>query len=132
MKEVKLPSGALLKIQIAPFSDAKALYQAVLEEIKGVQVSSTTDLASIFKDLACIGFSSKKIESKLEECLKRCTIDHGIGDLRIDKDTFEPIERRDDYMVVCMAVAKENILPFVKSLYVAYQDFLATTASVQP
>ena len=34
MKEVKLPSGAVLIIRLSPFSDSKALYQAVLKELQ--------------------------------------------------------------------------------------------------
>lgn len=130
-KEVKLPSGATLKVQVAPFSDAKALYQAFLEEVKGISITSSTDLASVFKDLACVGFSSKKIEACLEQCFKRCTYDSGKGDLKIDKDTFEPLEAREDYAVVCMTVAKENILPFAKGLYAEYQQILQMIPNAQ-
>lgn len=130
MKEIKLPSGAVLKITLAPFSEAKALYQTVLEEIKEIEISSKTDMASVFKNLACIGFSSKKIEACLEVCFKRCTYNAGKGDFKIDQNTFEPIEARNDYMAVCMNVAKENILPFMKSLYAEYQQFLAMLPNV--
>jgi len=125
MISAKLPSGGTLKIEIAPFSDAKALYQAVLEELKGVHIGAKDEVANLFKDVACIGFSSKKIEAALEQCFKRCTVDYGQGDLKIDGSTFEPVERRDDYLVVCMNVAKENILPFGKSLYAEYKAFLS-------
>lgn len=124
MREVKLPSGAVLKIGAAPFAVAKALYQAVLNELKAIQIDSKTQVASIYKDLFCVGFSSKEIEACLWECFKKCTYNDGRGDLRIDDQTFEPIERRDDYMQVCMEVAKENILPFGKSLYAEYQKAL--------
>ena len=127
MKEITLPSGAILKIQIAPFADAKALYQAVLDELKIVQMSSSTDMTSVFKDLSCIGFSSKKIESCLEQCFKRCLY----NDLKLDKDTFEPVDSRQDYIVVCLAVAKENIMPFMKGLYAEFQQFLAMTEKSQ-
>lgn len=121
-KEVKLPSGAVLRIQPASFELAKNLYQVVLEEAKSLGLSADTELASIYKDLFCIGFSSKKIEAALNECLKVCTYDSGAGELKIGKDTFEPIEAREDYWQVCIEVAKENIYPFVKSLYVQYGD----------
>lgn len=130
MTEIKLPSGAILKITLAPFADAKALYQSVLEEIKDVEINSRSDMANVFKNIACVGFSSKKIEACLETCFKRCTYNCGKGDLKIDKDTFESSESRGDYMGVCMAVAKENILPFMKSLYAEYQQFLAIIPSV--
>lgn len=122
MKEVNLPSGAVLKLQVAPFADAKALYQAVLEEVKNVK-KVDVDWASIFIELSCVGFSSKKIESALEQCFKRCLYD----DKKIDKDTFEPVDSRQDYVVVCLAVAKENIMPFMKGLYAEFQQFLAMT-----
>lgn len=123
-KEVKLPTGATLKITLAPFADSKALYQAVLEEAKAIQVSAFTDMSSVIKDSICIGLSSKKIEACLHECLKRCTYNSGSGDFKVDKDTFEPEKNRDDYIAVCIEVAKANILPFVKSLSVQYEHVL--------
>lgn len=131
MKEVKLPSGATLKITPSPFKDAKSLYQAILKEAKGVSINSKTEMAEIFKNLFCIGFSSEEIERHLWVCFSRCTYNGGKGDLKIDADTFEPIEARDDYMQACMEVAKENILPFVKSLYAEYQRMLAMTENAQ-
>jgi hypothetical protein len=130
MKEIKLPSGAQLKITPSPFADAKALYQAVLEDLRVLPISAGTDMASLYRDLFCIGFSSKKIEACLWECFKRCTYNAGNGDLKIDKDTFEPVSARDDYWTVCMEVAKENIHPFAKSLYAEYGHILATLKGV--
>lgn len=126
MKEVNLPSGAILKITPSPFSIAKALFQALLKEIRDVEVSSKSDIASLYKDLFCIGFSAPEVEKCLWECLKRCTYNSGSGDLRIDEQTFEPLERRDDYLMVCMEVGKENLLPFMKSLYAEFQRTIET------
>lgn len=124
-KEVKLPSGAILKIGLPPFAVSRDLYQAVLEEAKGILIGSKTEMASVYKDLFCIGFSSKKIEACLWKCFEHCQYNNGqTGDLKIDKDTFEPEAARDDYMTVCMEVAKENIHPFAKSLYAEYGTFL--------
>lgn len=119
MKEVKLPTGAVLKVTPAPFADAKALYQAVLDEVKPLSIAGKPEV-EMYKDLFCAGFSSKKIEAALWECFKRCQYCDQRGDLKIDKDTFEPVESRDDYLTVCMEVAKENLAPFVKSLYAEY------------
>ena len=117
----KLSSGAELKIQLAPFSDAKALFQAVLEEGKALKVNSQDEIdVNLFKDVFCSGFSSKKIESCLSVCMKRVTY----NDLKIDENTFEPESARGDYMEVCWEVAKENILPFVKNLYAKYAPLL--------
>ncbi len=120
IKEIKLPSGAILKIQVSPFAVSKALYQALLRELKLVPVDTKTEMASLFKDVFCIGFASQAIELCVWECFKRCTYNAGNGDLKIDDQTFEPVERRDDYMKVCVEVARENVLPFAKSLYAEY------------
>ena len=63
MKEVKCPSGAILKITPSPFKDAKALYQALLEEAKDLKITTDLELGQIVKDILCVGLSSKKIES---------------------------------------------------------------------
>lgn len=129
MKEIKLPSGATLKVAPAPFAPAKALYQALLKEAKGITISTKREVSELYKDLFCTAFSSPEIEKWLWECMKYCTYDSGKGDLKIGEDTFEPTESRDDFMSVCMEVAKENVLPFAKSLYAEYQRILAMMPS---
>lgn len=129
-KELKLPSGATLKVSPSTFENSKALYQAILEEMKTIPIGTSTEMASVYKDLFCLGFTSKKIESCLWECFKKCQYNSGHGDLKIDKDTFEPIAAREDYLTVCMEVAKENTLPFVKSLYAEYGHALRMILSV--
>lgn len=127
MREVSLPSGAVLKVSPAPFADAKALYQAVLREAKGVNVQTGVELTTLYKELFCIGFSSELIESRLVKCFEKCLYNNS----RITDQTFEPLAARDDYMVVCMEVAKENCLPFAKSLFAEYQRLSATTENIQ-
>ncbi len=127
MKEFKLNSGSVLKVGHTPFSVSKALYQAVLKELKGLKVNSTDDLALFLKDFVCVGFSSQEIEKALVECFKRCTL----NDLKIDDQTFEPDERREDYVPVCVEVVKENILPFMKSLFVESQRLLAMADGIR-
>lgn len=128
MKEIDLPSGAKLTITEAPFADARELYQAMLEEIKNIdlRVDDNSELATLLflKDFFCYGFSSKKIEQCLEKCFIKCLYNSGEGDFKIDKNTFEPVNAREDYLTVCMEVAKENILPFMKSLYAKYKPLI--------
>lgn len=121
MKEITLPSGAILKINLAPFADAKGLYQSLLEELKSVELNSKKEITEVIKDMACLAFSSKKIEAAIWKCFEKCLY----NDMKIDKDTFEPMEARGDYMVVCVEVAKENVLPFAKNLYAQYETILA-------
>lgn len=125
MKEITLPSGAVLKMTHTPFAVSKALYQAILEEMKGLKMSHEMEVSSVLKEIFCIGFSSKKVETALWECLKRCTYNNGAGDLKIDDTTFEPIAAREDYSLVCIEVMRENISPFMKGLYAELPRILA-------
>lgn len=125
VREVKLPSGATLKVRVAPFKEAKNLYQVLLRELRAIKIEPGMEMAALYKDLFCIGFSSPAIEHALLECFSVCTYDAGNGELRLrmldgSVTYFEPVERRDDYMVVCAEVAKENIVPFGKSLYAEF------------
>lgn len=131
MREIKLPSGAILKVNPAPFAVSKALYQALLRELKGISIGMNLEVTGMLKDIFCVGFSSKEVEACLWECFKRCTYNSGSGDLKIDDQTFEPVERRDDYMKVCVEVARENTLPFAKSLYAEYLSAQAMAESTQ-
>lgn len=112
-KEITLPSGAILKVNLAPFPDSKALYQAILEELRTVSVNDEDEIGiNLIKDLFCTGFSSKKVDTALSKCVARCLYK---GE-KITNESFEPAEARQDYMKVLIEVTKENILPFVKSL----------------
>lgn len=117
MKEFTMPSGAKLEIAVAPFVPARALYQAVLDEAKSLKLDMTADVdGNLYKDLFCAALSSKKIEAALEECMKRSLY----NGQTITHDTWEPVKARDDYLTACFEVAKENIAPFMKSLYAQY------------
>lgn len=131
MREIKLPSGAILKLQPSPFAVAKGLYQAVLREVKMVRVSTKEEVTAMLKDAFCIAFSSPEIEMHLWQCFARCTYNSGAGDMKITEDTFEPVERRDDYMKVCMEVAKENLTPFLKSLFADFQSAITTIENIR-
>lgn len=125
MKETKLPSGAILKIQLAPFADSRALYQAILEEARGLKLDMSADVdGNFYKDIFCVGFSSKKIEACVWKCIERCLY----NDLKMNLDTFEPEEARADYAVVLFEVTKENVSPFTKDLYA---QFKLVTAMIQ-
>jgi hypothetical protein len=116
--EKKLPSGAILKFNIAPFAEGKALYQAVLEEFRGLKLDPLAEIdVNLFKDLFCVALSSSKIEAALNKCIERALY----NDLKIGKDTFEDVEARQDYIPLCFEIAKENIAPFAKSLYAEYK-----------
>lgn len=112
MKEITLPSGAVLKIQPAPFAEAKNLHQAVLEELRRIRYEGEHFSFNFFKDAMCSLFSSKIVENCLDKCLRRCLY----NDFKIDEKTFEKQETWVDYVDVCHEVGKENIDAFMESL----------------
>lgn len=132
MKEVELPSGAKLKISLAPFADAKALYKAFLKEVKEIEIKSQMEMANVYKNILCGALSSPEIESCVIACLKRCTYTEGDkGELRFDDKTFEPQNRWQDYTVVCFEVMKENLDPFLKDLSVQLEKMFSVMNAFQ-
>lgn len=121
MKEVILDSKAVLKIDPAPFAVSKSLYQAVIEEMKSIKIDVNVSDGNFFKDIFCVTFSSKRVELALDECMKRVLYNGN----KISAETWEPIEAREDYTAVCFEVLKENLTPFMKSLYAQYAQILA-------
>ncbi len=122
----RMPSGAELNITLGSFLESKALYQAILDEAKNLKLDPKEEIGvNMMKDLFCAGFSSKKIEDALWVCMKRCAY----KGMRIDADTFESVEAREDYFSVCIEVAKENVLPFTKALTRQYSQILENLKS---
>ena len=114
LKEINLPSGAVLKIGNTPFEASLALKEAVMEELKALPFKADADVTDVIKNLYCISFSSQKIKTALWECLKRHTYNSGQGDLKITSQTFQPAEARQDYETVCMEVTQAELAPFGK------------------
>ena len=131
MREVSMPSGAVVKINAAPFVDSKNLYQALLRELKDVKIDTKMEVAELYKELFCRGFSSPEIEQCLWKCLERCTYNSKGADLRINKDTFESIQAREDFMAVCIEVVKDNVGPFIKSLWQEFSRMSAMINDIQ-
>jgi hypothetical protein len=125
-KKHKLPSGKMLLVTPATFIYSKNLYQAFLEELKMVKVDMKTEIdINMFKDLFCSVLASKKIEECLWACMDRVTYDGK----KIDEDTFEDIEAREDYIEISIEVAKANIMPFTKTLMQQYRPQLEKLVS---
>lgn len=123
-REVKLPSGAVLAVNDAPFSESKALFQALMRELRTIPMSEGT-YNSLLKDMFCTGFSSLAVEVELNKCMARCTYNVGAGGMQIKSDTFEDRERRQDYVPACVEVIRENVGPFVKTLSVEFAAAMA-------
>lgn len=123
MKTVKLPSGAELQVNPAPFAIAKELFKNFAAELKTVRADAKLEIDTNFiKDIICTMISSEKIEASFNECAKRCLY----KGQKIDAETFESIEARQDYLTVVQHVCWENIAPFTNGLSVRFDQVLGT------
>lgn len=62
MKEFKLPSGAKLRFNLAPFAESRELYQSILIELKTIKADIGDEIDfNMMKDLFCTLLSSKKL-----------------------------------------------------------------------
>lgn len=121
MKEVKLPSGAVLRIGTPSFLEAKDVWQAAMKEAKALNLHVGDDFNLDFiKDLLIIGFSSPLVEEKVWTCFRHCTYNK----VRIDDKTFESVEARQDYFTVFFEVAKEAVAPFTKGLFAGWSGLI--------
>lgn len=126
---MKLPSGAELKVTLAPFDDAKVLSQCFLKEMRGVKIDGAMEIDYNFvKDIICTALYSPEIEVALWQCMKRATY----NGLKIDKETFEPEEARQDYVEVCKEVALKNVAPFTKNLSVGLSQVMELVTQNSP
>lgn len=117
MKDVTLPSGALLQIGTVPFDATNNLKKAVMKEVKAIPMTSTKILIDLSKDYVCGILGSDEVEKCLWECMKRCLY----NGMKIDKATFESEEARSDFTDVQMEVGQHCLLPFGKSLMLLLQ-----------
>lgn len=122
---VKLPSGKDLEITPTPFRVSNALFKAAIEKSNSVEVSGPGDILGLFRGVFLGGLADAKTESCLNECMKYALY----GGLKIDKDTFEPMEAREDYLTVCWEVAHHNVFPFLKNPSALFERVLQTAAS---
>lgn len=118
--KIKTQNGVDLVIEPADFISAMKLKNAVLKAVKesGVDVSKI-DLEKInaaslqpIIEVVLSADTSEDVEKAIFKCLERCTYN---GE-RIIRETFEPVEAREDYYEIVIACLKENLAPFFKNL----------------
>ena len=110
--DITLPSGAVLICNVAPFKDAKALFQSLMKVWAGsslVPFSMVDGGSAMFAS----AFSSPEVEKALWPCLIRSLYN---GE-KIVPDVFEPENAREDFIPVCLTVVQKNIIPFTKGLF---------------
>lgn len=125
--EKLLPSGAVLKFNLAPFEDSQELLQAIISEMKDVPFDSSREIGAVIKDLSTFVISSKKVDAALKKCMERARY----NELKVNLKTFEADEARVDFYPAMLAVLKENIEPFMSGLMQSLPQFIAMLASIQ-
>jgi hypothetical protein len=118
--EFRTANGVEVKINMADFITSMKLKKSVVDALR----DSDIDISSIdFNDIKSGAIdsivqailaadSSVEVEGALFKCLERCLY----GNNKITRDTFEPVEAREDYYEIVIACLKVNLLPFFKPL----------------
>ena len=127
MQQVKLPSGSTLSITLGSFDEALHLFQTLSKEVGAVKISATDHHVNLFKDLFCSVSSSKDVQAALWPCLSRCLYNKQ----KVNKDLFEDEKAREDFLDICMEVAKINCAPFTKNLYAKFAEAMQMIESFQ-
>lgn len=109
LREVTLPTGAVLKINDAPFKDAHALYQAVLKMLVFAEVPEGKEKRDVIKDYLPLTLASPEVHQAVMKCFERATY----NEKKITDATFEPIEARKDFVQACIEVQIQNLDPFL-------------------
>lgn len=121
MRELTLQSGAVLRIQPAPFRAAKRLFDALALEIKDAKMDPKEEIdVNFIKGILLGAVASPKVEEALWPCLVNCIY----NDHKITTETFENSDARVDFLEICYEVGKENVFPFMKNLYSKYSPIL--------
>lgn len=129
MTEFISKSGVKIRIDPASFKDALKLKT----DIEKALIKNNVDVANIDVDFDKLGKgnidfafitsiskylmiidSDENVHRSIFKCLERCLY----KDLKITEETFEDIEARVDYYEILTNCIKENMLPFLKTLFV--------------
>lgn len=144
MNEVtKLKSGSELTLIEAPFEEASALMESLVNELKAVNVDignlgeylaqdgdvqqliADPKIVNTFKNTVCQLLGSKTFKAALMTCMGRCMLN---GD-RITLKSFEAA--RGDYLPTAWEVARFNLVPFFAGLDLSSLTSTAQTKSSQ-
>lgn len=131
MIEFTATSGAKVKINVADFEDAQNLKFAIqkalktedfeLKDIGDIMSADVWPIAKIAMAVDC----SKEVNEALWPCLARCSRN---GD-KITKNTFEPVEARQDYYEIVVSCIKENVGPLFAGVSVVLKKLFSKPQS---
>lgn len=117
IKEIKLSSGNVLYLSLAPFADAKKLYQVISRELKSVSLKDGLSVEA-GKELVFTLLSSEEIDDAAMNCALFCL--YGKDKDKISSELFESVDVRSDYLEIMYHVIRENCHPFMKNLLQKY------------
>jgi len=136
-----LTSGKELEVSLPSFEDSTRLRQAVMMDLKGIQISFgdmksgvpfqgqlvTQEMLNTLKNLTASLAGSAAIEAALWPCMARGTWDGQ----KITKDLFENEEAREDFMEIAQEVLWYSLRPFLKGLVSKLKPLAAGLTSSQ-
>jgi len=128
MLEFTSKNGAKVKIELSSFKNAfelkNSIEKALLKE--NIDVANIDiDIGKVKEnkvDFAMISSLSKyimvidsdeNVHKSVFKCLERCLY----NDFKITEETFEPEKARADYYEIVINCIKENLSPFLKTLF---------------
>lgn len=121
MRKVTLKSGKEVELGRAPFKEARALFSAFAEEMRGLKFDPGAEMDIDFiKNLLCTGVYSKKVDDALWPCM----IKSNYMGVKIVQGTFDQEGAVEDFLEISYLVAWENVSPFLKNLYAQYESVL--------
>ena len=141
-KEFNLKSGAVLIITAAPFGEADELKDALLAEMKDLQVvdafqkldlgkmvaggAQAKDLpAGIFPIMwkAVLGAATDPaVKRALMKCAQRASYDGIKVNAALFDDPDKGTQAREDYYEICTRIVEVNVAPFFKRLFSASRE----------
>jgi len=125
MLKFTAPSGAKVEMTLSDYSTSFDLMKAVMKAVRQGGVGSKipkdiqlSDLAKLkeanLNDLGGLAdaiidiITSREVEELVFKCMERCSYDNE----RISRSTFEPEDRRGDFLFIAWEVGRANVLPF--------------------
>ena len=132
LKTYTAPSGAKVEYNISGYSICWDLTKAILKSIRqggigpklpsnlegmkdlfGMDIKELGGLADIVIDI----ITSKEVEDLAYKCMTPATYSINGSTEKITRSTFEPEDRRGDFIFVAFEVVKENVRPFLSHLF---------------
>ena len=129
MKEFTTKSGAEVKINLAPWADAKKLKASIQREAaaSGVKMDLSADASAIIATVLSID-SSVDFDAQLFNCLARCTR----NGQKITESTFNDEDARADYYEIVAACLEVNFRPLVQGFLSVLPKGLIKESSTKP